>query len=339
MLLLFSSIFWLQSFVTAEAEPKCFKDFDPEKYNQNRILGGSDCYPGQWPFAVQIMIGGVVHAGYNKLGDHDITLLKGNCTGSIVHPLYILTAAHCLFQRGDFSMKVRPNSDFKVIVGSIKYGKDGIIHEVEDILVHAGYNKLGDHDITLLKLKTPIIFNDLAKSICITKKFPITFKKVFAIGFGTKATQESDETSKSSENSLKPVFEKDTKENYKIGVNGGIYTKENYKIGVNGGVCKFVDIPLHKDEHCLNLPKNSSIYFVPGLEICGGGLWKGTLEGDSGGPLIGQFQDGYYQIGLTARGQPIPESRGNPVDFGVYTKISKYCDWISQQTKNEVVCA
>uniref|UniRef100_A0A914Z3A5 Peptidase S1 domain-containing protein n=1 Tax=Panagrolaimus superbus TaxID=310955 RepID=A0A914Z3A5_9BILA len=223
-------------------------------------------------------------------------------------------------------MKVRPNSDFKVIVGSIKYGKDGIIHEVEDILVHAGYNKLGDHDITLLKLKTPIIFNDLAKPICITEKFPITFKKVVAIGFGTTATQGSEEFPKTFDNSLKPDFEKDT--------------KENYQIGSHGGICKFVDIPLQKDETCLHLPKNSSVYFVPGLEICGGGLWKGTLEGDSGGPLIGLFQDGYYQIGLTARGQPIAESRGgNPVDFGVYTKISKYCDWISKETKNQVVCA
>uniref|UniRef100_A0A914PMW8 Peptidase S1 domain-containing protein n=1 Tax=Panagrolaimus davidi TaxID=227884 RepID=A0A914PMW8_9BILA len=249
----------------------------------------------------------------------------GNCTGSIIHEEYILTASHCIFGKGDHGLAGRPPSDFKVIVGSIKYGINGKIHLVEEVIKHAGYNALGDHDISLLKLKTPIIINEMAKPICLTEKFPITFQKVVAIGFGTTATPIHGNIPKDSESS-KPEYEPS-------------YSDKNYQIGTNGGICKFVEIPILKDEQCLHLPGTASVHFNPGDEICGGGLWKGTLEGDSGGPLVGLYKDGgYYQIGLTARGQPVTEKNGNPVDFGVYTKVSKYCKWISKETKNEVVC-
>lgn len=48
----------------------------------------------------------------------------------------------------------------------------------------------------------------------------------------------------------------------------------------------------------------------------------GTCEGDSGGPVFLRLADKYVVAGITSRGSD------NCTEFGVYTKVNAYTDWI-----------
>ncbi|XP_033641813.1 trypsin-like [Asterias rubens] len=71
--------------------------------------------------------------------------------------------------------------------------------------------------------------------------------------------------------------------------------------------------------------------------VYGGG--KDACQGDSGGPIVSNFaadshQAGVLLEGIVSWGWGCAEA-AHP---GVYTKISNYCDWISQKTGGEVKC-
>uniref|UniRef100_A0AC35FF50 Peptidase S1 domain-containing protein n=1 Tax=Panagrolaimus sp. PS1159 TaxID=55785 RepID=A0AC35FF50_9BILA len=75
--------------------------------------------------------------------------------------------------------------------------------------------------------------------------------------------------------------------------------------------------------------------------MCAGGLLEGTLGGDSGGPLmiLDQNSKQWFQVGVTSRGQTYATNNTSEVvDHGVYTDISKFCDWIETTTNKEVFC-
>uniref|UniRef100_A0A914QT48 Peptidase S1 domain-containing protein n=1 Tax=Panagrolaimus davidi TaxID=227884 RepID=A0A914QT48_9BILA len=58
-----------------------------------------------------------------------------------------------------------------------------------------------------------------------------------------------------------------------------------------------------------------------------------TYYGDSGGPLMIERNEKFYQTGITSRGL-----RENQTSFETFTRISIYCNWISKVTKGEVKC-
>uniref|UniRef100_A0A1I8AUD5 Peptidase S1 domain-containing protein n=1 Tax=Steinernema glaseri TaxID=37863 RepID=A0A1I8AUD5_9BILA len=73
--------------------------------------------------------------------------------------------------------------------------------------------------------------------------------------------------------------------------------------------------------------------------ICAGGIGKGTGQGDSGGPLLAFYNNTYIQVGLTSFGVNSPEGLYDQYDFpAVYTRVSKYCDFISKATGKMATC-
>uniref|UniRef100_A0AC34G8N4 Peptidase S1 domain-containing protein n=1 Tax=Panagrolaimus sp. ES5 TaxID=591445 RepID=A0AC34G8N4_9BILA len=64
------------------------------------------------------------------------------------------------------------------------------------------------------------------------------------------------------------------------------------------------------------------------LKICGGNETHKALSGDSGGPMLIYRNDKWYQIGVSAE----------TGDYDTRTRISAYCNFIEEVTKNDVQC-
>ncbi|XP_071978700.1 plasma kallikrein-like isoform X2 [Engystomops pustulosus] len=115
-----------------------------------RIVGGTDSYLGEWPWQVSMHL---------KLSSN-----KHVCGGSIISSQWIVTAAHCVFQ---WSLP-RFWSIYVGIVNQTEITAATPTLEVEQILIHPDYiGAEGGMDIALLKLKTPITYNDNQQAICL----------------------------------------------------------------------------------------------------------------------------------------------------------------------------
>jgi tryptase len=62
----------------------------------------------------------------------------------------------------------------------------------------------------------------------------------------------------------------------------------------------------------------------PGAELV-----QDACNGDSGGPLIAKLDDKSIQVGIVSWG----EGCGRPKLYGVYTRLSKYIEWIKSVVK------
>lgn len=111
----------------------------PDKKSESKVIGGSQARPGDWPWQVSLQV-----AGFGQF-----------CGGSIIHPQWILTAAHCAFYPR--SERRIPESSFTVVHGTSDLDSGGIRRGVAQFILHEQYRP-GSHpfDIALIKLSTPL---------------------------------------------------------------------------------------------------------------------------------------------------------------------------------------
>lgn len=108
------------------------------------IASGNDAAPGQFPYQV----------GLYREGRHF-------CGGSIISQYWILSAAHCFYQRPTNNPAV-----VQVYAGSI-YINQGFVYNVRGIKLSPGYRGGNTYDAAVLTTFNAIQFNDVVQPIAL----------------------------------------------------------------------------------------------------------------------------------------------------------------------------
>ncbi|XP_037029861.1 trypsin 3A1-like [Bradysia coprophila] len=170
------------------------------------------------------------------------------CSGSILRPNLILTAAHC--NKNETSGKLNSAKRYVVNVGSnLNDLSGGTHHSVKTVFIHPEYNGGGTynffHDVGLLELKTDIKLGDRAQlvTIALPDDNPKDGADVYITGYGRNPDHPGD-------NRL-------------------------YQVQMN----------VITAEKCIELLARGTVEEVDQHEICVVGKNKNQCPGDSGGPL------------------------------------------------------
>ncbi|XP_051897642.1 tissue-type plasminogen activator-like isoform X2 [Pristis pectinata] len=123
--------------------PKCQKEINSKcgqrQHKMNKIVGGGRATIESHPW----------HAALYITGKRS-TNMAFQCGGSLIHPCWVLTAAHCI------NTNASP-TDYRVLLGKSsinEYAKNEQNFPVEKIIMHQKFNEhTYDNDIALLKLK------------------------------------------------------------------------------------------------------------------------------------------------------------------------------------------
>ncbi|XP_073434927.1 plasma kallikrein-like [Dendrobates tinctorius] len=116
----------------------------------SRIVGGSNSSHGEWPWQVSMHL---------KLSSS-----RHVCGGSIISNQWIVTAAHCVApwpipRLWNIYIGILNQSEIKPTTPVL---------DIEQIIVHPEYTGAeAGNDIALLKLKTPIAYNEYQQAICL----------------------------------------------------------------------------------------------------------------------------------------------------------------------------
>jgi secreted trypsin-like serine protease len=260
----------------------------------SKIVGGEDAFPLSWGWAVSFQ---------KPLGEHF-------CTGSIVSPLHIITAAHCFAKEENITL-------VNVVVGIDKLtesdSETAQVRSIRSLTIHPEYNRLTKvHDIAVVQLNESLDISSetsLAR-LCFPRiepsnretEYPADSVSLVAIGWGLLSSDD-------------------------------LWAPDNLQqVIVNA-------VSVH-NETCKEFIANSSFQFCAGVD--GGGKGKkvhfhnliercfirnlDTCQGDSGGPLM-RFESAQKQwvlAGVTSFGLGCADPRYS----GVYTRASAYRNWL-----------
>ncbi|XP_075433167.1 chymotrypsinogen A-like isoform X4 [Ascaphus truei] len=109
-----------------------------------RIVNGQNAVSGSWPWQVSLQY---------HLGIHF-------CGGSLINPNWIITAAHCDVRTFHVAVLGMYDRASKSEARQVKKISKVIKHPLFD-------NKTGAHDVLLVKLSTPAVYNDRVSPVCL----------------------------------------------------------------------------------------------------------------------------------------------------------------------------
>ncbi|XP_060984766.1 putative serine protease 42 [Dama dama] len=210
-----------------------------------KILGGQDSEEGKWPWQVSL-----------RVRDRHV------CGASLVTEKWVLTAAHCMLSRRQYSVMMG-DRDLQGVVS-------GLVVPVSHFVIHPQFSTSGTikNDIALLRLRYPVNFTGLIQPICIPEK---TFRvqagtRCWVTGWGRK--QEFGPLVS------EVLQEVDQYIMYYEECNGLLQKalQTNKDVAQEGVICGYNSI---------------------GMDSC---------QGDSGGPLVCQFNTTWVQVGIVSWG-------------------------------------
>ncbi|NXX14628.1 ACRO protein, partial [Podargus strigoides] len=121
-------------------------------YSKSNVVGGTDAQPGTWPWTVSIQDPWRPGTGHV-------------CGGSLIHPQWVLTAAHCFIEAKNITM-------WHVVIGATqltRLGPETQARTVKQLVVHEQYNSATDeNDIALLELDQPIQCSPFIQISCLS---------------------------------------------------------------------------------------------------------------------------------------------------------------------------
>jgi len=279
---------------------------------RGRIVNGMQAAAHEFPWQI--------HLRYPKKYSKSYRRGTGYCGGQILNAHWILTAAHCVIEDGQF---FDATSDVWVAVGWHKaYGTEDNI-DVEDkefgtafieskrIIPHEDYDSDNIYnDIALIELKDPIRFPDMRDEFAETYVRPICLP--------TQSTEDYITNLQENNPSKKCV------------ISGWGDTEDDKD--VDDRYLVYGEVPLLNNAQCDKLLGYGQLA-PDGTNICAHheGDHVDTCGGDSGGPLVCQHNVGdderYSLLGLTSWGFKCGASYP-----GVYTRITDYLEWIENTT-------
>lgn len=253
-----------------------------------RIVGGVIAGNGEIPWQVALVDG------------TSLDLYNGQfCGGSLIHPQWVLTAAHCISEL-DGSITLAANVDVVAGINNLSTGVGFQRRDVVQIIRHASYSPdTYDNDIALLKLASPITLGGSGAGA--TAVIPLVSASVGSMAGSNSLISGWGNTSSS----------------------GNAYPVDLYK-----QVVPIIDNSVCNDAIHYNGEITSNM-FCAGYDAGG----YDTCQGDSGGPLaIVKF--GQYQLGgIVSWGAGCAQ----PFRQGVYTRVSNYITWINSNIGTTLV--
>jgi secreted trypsin-like serine protease len=240
----------LYSLVTALsiAEGCVPKYSDPPKcscgipFSKRRIIGGVPAKPNQYPWQVALLS--------SQFSSHSF------CGGSLLSSDTVLTAAHCV---NGYSL---PYVGFPKDDVTLQNAKK---IQASQVLRHPYYSNGYSNDFAIIKLSTPVVFDDSTQPICLPNPNTNYDDNLAEVtGWGETYTVPSDDL---------------------MTVNVTTMTNEE---------CQ--------ELHDKYAPNRNAV--IDSNMICAGDPGKDSCQGDSGGPMITLSEDGTYfsQIGVVSWG-------------------------------------
>ncbi|XP_045875792.1 vitamin K-dependent protein C isoform X7 [Meles meles] len=161
--------------------------------------------------------------------------------------------------------------------------------DIKEILIHPNYSKsTTDNDIALLRLAQPAVLSQTIVPICLPDS-GLAERELTQVGQETVVTGWG--------------YRSETKRNRTF-------------------VLNFINIPVAPHNECIQAMHN----MISENMLCAGilGDSRDACEGDSGGPMVASFRGTWFLVGLVSWG----EGCGRLHNYGIYTKVSRYLDWI-----------
>lgn len=253
--------------------------------NKARIVGGEEVVPPhKYPWMVGVLV--------PKQLQYYI------CGGTVINALYVLTAAHCLYD-GYTGQKLKPED---VMVGLSDHDQSGVddtetlLVPVSQLITHELYNDSETYfDVGLIRLKDPMEFHALLRPACLPTDAAETYEGRTGYVYGWGVTNISD---------------------YEMSD-----TLRETQLSILGPDCdgKTVgDVKPTADMLCAGTKKGG----------------KDTCLGDSGGPLTVREKKRHFLVGITSFG----DSCGDADRPGVYTRVTSYLEWIMENTADASYC-
>lgn len=101
-----------------------------------------------------------------------------------------------------------------------------------------------------------------------------------------------------------------------------------HEAGPTSRVLKRLKVPLVRSQACED---RTGLVLTQNM-LCAGFLegQKDSCKGDSGGPLVARFRDTWFLTGVVSWGRGC----ARPGQYGIYTRVANYLDWIRERTQN-----